>query len=340
MKRSVFAVTTAGLLLLASAAVSASAQEVSMSGAMTSSGESSQTGVMVDSSMKTSLDEMVEGTYLPVQSAPRVASVGTGSVTLEWDVVEGAAGYIVKYGPTSVALSSDDNAQYASETDEISGTGTTIEGLDPTLTYYFALVGVDLEKNESDNFSDEVSVNFSDATGMVANGLSVVDASVVDVRTMDIRFSAALSDDEIVLRIVKTSDNANIAIESVRKSELDPSVAVVSFVADLEPITSYSVTVVSATDANGNTVEDGVKGFREFTTAASIPEHVTNLNAAGPEMAMSGDTMSGETASGAAVTAEPTVLPATGTKESLIVLMALLITAAIVFGVRRLSVAK
>lgn len=352
MKRSVLSVALASALLLGTT-VSASAQE-SMSGADSASGAAvstsqsgaSQTGTVSGSGAAdaSSLDDMVEGTYLQIKSAPRIATIGTGSVTLEWDAVDGAVGYIVKYGPTSVALSADPNAQYASETDEVSGTGTTIEGLDPSLTYYFALVGVDVEKNESDMLSDETSVNFSEATGITATGLSLVDASVVDVRTMEIKFSKELSDDEIVLRIVKTSDNANVAVASAQKSQLDASTAVVSFVADLEPLTSYSVTVVSATDTEGKTVEDGVKGFREFTTAASIPEHVV-LDAAGPmDETMSGaiTAATGETATGevAPAVTEAQALPATGTKESLIVVLALLVTAVIAFAARRYSAAK
>ncbi len=134
----------------------------------------------IEAMLEASSSDMQEMDPLEVSSAPRLVSLEDGSVTLEWDAVENAAGYIVKYGTTSVANSEDEFAQYENETDETPETSTTISGLDPEMTYYFSLVAVDEAKNESDMFSDELAVNLAtiDSETLLESGesLSVVSA--------------------------------------------------------------------------------------------------------------------------------------------------------------------
>jgi len=95
---------------------------------------------------------------LEVKSAPKLVSKTSNSITLEWEKVDAAATYIVKYSKNSVATSSLPNPQYDNETDPVTTTGTTISNLESDMNYYFSVVAVDKDNNESDTYSDELKV--------------------------------------------------------------------------------------------------------------------------------------------------------------------------------------
>lgn len=92
-------------------------------------------------------------TSLEMKGAPRLIKKTSDSVTLEWDAVPSASAYIVKYSKTSVANSTDLNAQYDNETGIITATGVVItklsssnEKLAPATSYYFSVVAIDKEE--------------------------------------------------------------------------------------------------------------------------------------------------------------------------------------------------
>lgn len=71
----------------------------------------------------------------------------------------------MKYSKTSVAGSTDPNAQYDNETDQVTTTGAVItklsssnEKLSSGTAYYFSVVAIDKDGKESDTFSDELMV--------------------------------------------------------------------------------------------------------------------------------------------------------------------------------------
>ncbi len=285
-------------------------------------------------------------TSLEMKGAPRLIKKTSDSVTLEWDAVPSASAYIVKYSKTSVANSTDPNAQYDNETDQVTATGVVItklsssnEKLAPATSYYFSVVAIDKEGKESDTFSDELMVtteaagSVSAATGSVVSAtaatLAIKDLVVTDDRTLTLTFNSALSSDPVRVKITKTSDNSDIPVGAIVPDSANPNAVVVNTLSSLTAASSYTLTVLSAKDATGNTIQEGVSGLKEFTTAETL-----KTSPASPVLAAAGSD-SGSTLSGAVVPTEAATKVATGAKENVIVLAALLLSLGIVAIYRR-----
>lgn len=286
---------------------------------------------------------MTTPTSLTVKGAPRLVNKTSNSVTLEWDAIPAATAYIVKYSKTSVANSKDPTVQYDNETDQLTTTGAVItklssnnEALTPATTYYFSFVAMDKDMKESDTFSDELMV-VTDASGMVATGsttaLAIQDLVVIDANTISLAFNTALSNEPVNVKITKTSDNSNILVGAVVQDPTNPNAVKVTTLAALSPVSSYTLTVLSAKDAAGNTIQEGVSGLKEFTTpetlkaTADTAVEIPALNAAGSE--------SGVTLSGVTVDVTSATKVETGTQTNLMILAALLLSLGIVYIARR-----
>lgn len=286
---------------------------------------------------------MTTPTSLTVKGAPRLVNKTSNSVTLEWDAIPAATAYIVKYSKTSVANSKDPTVQYDNETDQLTTTGAVItklssnnEALTPATTYYFSFVAMDKDMKESDTFSDELMV-VTDASGMVATGsttaLAIQDLVVIDANTISLAFNTALSNEPVNVKITKTSDNSNILVGAVVQDPTNPNAVKVTTLAALSPVSSYTLTVLSAKDAAGNTIQEGVSGLKEFTTpetlkaTANTAVEIPALNAAGSE--------SGVTLSGVTVDVTSATKVETGTQTNLMILAALLLSLGIVYIARR-----
>jgi len=101
---------------------------------------------------------------LPSQvTGVQVNQVENGSVRVNWQEAESAEdiiiGYRVYFGTTSVQEEGD---TYDDEVVVYGGVETTIEGLLPKTTYYFAVTALDSEENASENYSAEVSLLLSE----------------------------------------------------------------------------------------------------------------------------------------------------------------------------------
>lgn len=270
-----------------------------------------------------------------MEGAPTVVGTTPTSVTLDWKKVDAAVSYIVKYSTKSVATSADPNAVYDNETSPVTETGTTVDKLTAGSTYYFAVVALDKDGNESDSLSEEVEVNLSkvsattaSATGSTAS-FALVSVTPKNTRTIVLEFSAALGTDPLQIKLQKTNNSAAVEVQSAVVDAANPTTATVTLAADLEVDSSYSLTVISAKDATGNNIPEGINAIKEFTTLASLaPATEVPLNAGAPE------TVSGATASGTAVAAA-SALPETGTKENLLMILALLSGLGIVFAFRK-----
>ncbi len=272
---------------------------------------------------------------LNVEGAPTVVGTTPTSVTLDWKKVDAAVSYIVKYSTKSVATSADPNAVYDNETSPVTETGATVDKLTAGSTYYFAVVALDKEGNESDSLSEEVEVNLSkvSATTASASGsassFALASVTPKNTRTLVLEFSAALGTDPLQIKLQKTSNSAAIEVQSAVVDSANPTTATVTLASDLEADSSYSLTVISAKDATGNNIPEGINAIKEFTTLASLaPATEVPLNAA----SASGASASGATATGVVT---PEALPNTGTKENLLMILALLSGLGIVFAFRK-----
>lgn len=271
---------------------------------------------------------------LEVKGAPRLVNKTADSVALEWDAVTGATAYIVKYSKTSVANSTDPNAQYDNETDQITTTGAVVtklsssnEKLAPATAYYFSVVAIDKDGKESDTFSDELMVTTDAATTTVATTsttatLALASVTVTDDSTLTVAFNMELGADPVTVKITKTSDNSDVAVGLVTPDATKKDTVIVSTTTALSPTTSYTLTVLSAKDVAGNSIQEGVSGLKEFSTPATMTAGI----AAGTD---TGATLSGS------VSPEVATQVATGTKENLLVLAALLLSLGIVYIYRK-----
>jgi len=262
------------------------------------------------------------------------------TVSLEWDKVTGASSYIVKYDKKSIATSKDPLAQYENETDPVTATGKVIEKLTPDTEYFFSVVSLNDKMDESDLFSNEISVK-TDANGApAASGatavttaapaaeqakgpaLAIAQVNVVDNQTLNLVFNNDLGVDPVNVKVTKLADNADIAIASVTPDVANRKQVVVKFSAMLDPTTAYSLVVLAAKDANGTNIQNGPDGQKEFATDANL--------AVAAGTTASGATGTGLTGTGAAASE----LPKTGTQENIIVLVSLLVAGALVYVYR------
>jgi len=308
MQYTKYAVTVATLTLVSLSAVASAA-----TGSVVSTGTTTVTSTGVTAGASS----------LEVKGAPRLVKKASDSVALEWDSVPTASAYIVKYSKTSVANSKDTNAQYDNETDQVTTTGAVItklsssnEKLAPATAYYFSVVAIDKDGKESDTFSDELMVT-TEAAGMTASSgatvaatttttaaLAIKDLVVSDDKTLTLSFNSSLSADPVRVKITKTSDNSDIAVATVVQEQVNLNTVTVTTLSALSPASSYTLTVLAAKDASGNTVQEGVSGLKEFTTAETLKAS-----------AIASENASGATLSGTLSTESATKV-ATGAKET------------------------
>lgn len=313
--------------------------------------------LMMSTSVFAATGDVTSTSSLEVKSAPRLIAKTSNSVTLEWEKVDAATSYIVKFSTKSVANSTEANPQYDNETDPVTTTGTTVstlsdgKPLQADTEYFFSVVAVDKDNNESDTFSDELQVKTDVAwantpaptwdapvatvTSMPApawaSSFAIKSANALDNKTLELEFSSALWATPVTVKITKTTDNSEVAVASVANDATNPAKALVKVLTVLDPSSTYSVTVLTASDASGNNIKQWVDGIKEFTTLATLPvsPDSTWLNAWGPATLGSGATMSGATATPNMEAAK------TWPKENIIVAIALLISAWLVYGFRR-----
>ncbi len=281
---------------------------------------------------------------LNVPGAPTLVSNTTTSATLSWAKVPAATSYIVKYSKTSVAeaFKAGKTAVYELETDQVTATGTTVSSLTAGSTYYFAVVALDKDNNESATNSAELSVKLvattATSTGATMTATSSFKlASVVasNAKAITLEFSSPVATTSpVTLKISKTLDSSAVAVASAVVDTLDPKKVQVSLTGKLDPTSSYSVTIISAKDITGASIQEGVNAIKEFATSANLAVAAGTLpvalNAAPTE---SGAMMSGVTMSGSL--ADSTTLPKTGTQENLLLLLAAVLSFAIVYVARK-----
>lgn len=332
-------IIAAGLLLATASAYAAEAP-VTVSAPKTTVSAAAESGSVASAS-------------LDVQGAPTIVSSTPTSITLQWNKVEAAVSYIVMYSTKSVATSADPNLVYDNETAPVSETGTTVDKLNENGTYYFAVVALDKDGNQSEAYSDELMVKLgtnsgepaaqAPANGEVAaqapaNGEATAaaqnDASFAlnsvntkDSRTLVLEFSADVGTDPVQAKLQKTQNSATV---EVIKAEVDPQNAknvILTLGSDLESESSYSLTIVSAKDSKGNNIPEGINAIKEFTTLANLPK--AEAAAETPEVSLDA------AGSGAAVSGADLTKAETGAKENVLMILALVSGLGIVFALRK-----
>ena len=261
-------------------------------------------------------------------------------MTLEWIKVGEAKSYIVKYSKSSVAeafKAGKTNAAYDMESDQITATGTTIKDLKINTTYYFAVVALDAANNESATNSEELAVTLSGGTSTSASGATASTASdfkltgvtVMDATTLTLDFSATLGLEPVTLKLVKSSNASALTIQSVTSGKM-PNQVIVKLATALDPASSYSLIVMSAKDTKGNPISQGLNAVKEFATSVNLVK-IASVTLVGSGTTLSGALTNVEASGGLNAAPE---LPATGTQETLLLVLAAIISFAIVLFVR------
>lgn len=298
---------------------------------------------------------------LAIEWSPKLVSKTDTSLTLEWSKVTAAAMYIVKYDKKSVANWDVDWYWYESE--PTVSTWTIIPGLDPLTDYYFSVVVLDSNGTESDVFSDELKVKTDDVKKTETNSwtwadvnkdswektdseFSVISWLATDNKTIVLEFNNILGSWEITVKdLTKTSNNSNIPVVSEAKVDpVNPKKAIIKVIWILDPSSTYSITVISATDDKWENIKQWIAWITEFTTLDNLPiaPELLNLSAgwaepivawSGSEAAVTDATASWSSASWA--TNVDIVAPVVWANQNLIVVMALILSLWIVYIYRR-----
>ena len=231
---------------------------------------------------------------------------------------------------------------YDMESDPVSSTGTTIKSLTGG-TYYFAVTPVAANGEEGDILSKEleVTVGSGTTTNAPAMNFALSDVKVQDDRNIILSFTRPLATGPASISVKKTTDNSTITVLSAVVSKIDPTKIEVKLDTPLSDATSYQALAKSVKGAQGETLTQGNNSFRDFTTPPSIPDSAETLaltSAPKPTTpsVMTGSVVikTGSTATGSmsgTLNSAP-VLPQTGAKETLLLIVALIIGLAIASG--------
>ncbi len=285
-----------------------------------------------------------------IPPAPKLISKTSNSVKLEWDKVDGVSKYIIKYSETSVAESKELNASYTDESDAVTQTWIEIKDLKPGTDYYFALSIMDDQNYESDMVSDEIKIATDSSTTPKTTTwwLSISNVNVINDKNLTVDFNNQLSDEPIQLKITKNSNSSDIPLTSVIKDTNNAKMANIKLSVALEISSSYTLTVITAKDINWNNIQEWINWIREFQTEDTLTpssetslgsnnntEENTSLNSASEPESSTVDNSSAESSTGANTNTEALAKTATGTKENMLIALALVLSFSIIYRYRK-----
>lgn len=206
----------------------------------------------------------------------KVDSSTENSINLSWDIIEEASFYYIYYDKKSWLTS-----WYDMQTDFVESNNIQINGLEKGDTYYFTVVSLNQNWEES-VFSNEVVVNMistspSDITISADFALDWIKVINYDKLELDFTNDLDVSVDAIrEFKIVNKNDNLdtfdvisnNINIDDNSKIELDLD-------RNLEIWGEYEVVIIAITSIDWNVIESWIDNVETF-----IVEEIIELNAA------------------------------------------------------------
>lgn len=146
----------------------------------------------------------------------QVAEIGNKSVTLKWDKVQDATGYLVMYGTKSVA----DNEEYNRPAIETANVDTyKVDNLANGVTYYFSVIASD-GSSYSQYYSDEVSAAPSAEGATAAPTITKVES--VSSISFKITFSKPMNfptDMKSAITVTRAFDETPLTLQSVTAND-------------------------------------------------------------------------------------------------------------------------
>jgi hypothetical protein len=219
----------------------------------------------------------VADTVAPVDVQNVKATAGDGSVTLSWNMATdnvAVTGYKIYYGTTSV---SEDGAKYdLGPIDAGNKITYKVTGLANGTPYFFAVTAYDDAKNESENYSAEV-------TGTPAHGAAdteapkAVKAEAVNNVTVKVTFSEAVylpaESPESAFGIKNDATSVNLEVKDAGIDATDETGKTVELTtATQEAGANYIVTAgIQVKDLADNGIVSGTSDTTLFTGSANEP---------------------------------------------------------------------
>ena len=180
------------------------------------------------------------------------------SISLSWDEVSGAAGYIVHHGSTT--------GDYNFESPNlIEDTLYTISDLENNGTYYISVTSID-ENVESSSFSDEIIATLWEEV----QGFALDSIEVIDIDIIKLNFNAPLDTSDNAIQEIKITQRWNTLNElEVRDLTLDTNNnkgLYITFASTSLPEAGneYDVTVIELQDSVGRNIESGRDAIETF----------------------------------------------------------------------------
>jgi len=261
--------------------------------------------------------------------APESKETKDTSVTLTWDALDDALGYIVSYGETSVEKSNGEVEFYDKETEDlIESNETTIDGLTANTTYYFVVTAIDKNGNET-KFSPELELKTAETGAAVAAAEPKAEAAALEIAAVEaslnnqikIKFNKALENSADAVREFKVLEKVSQIELNISKVTLEEDSMTLSLdlAGVLKTNAEYDVTVIALNAQDGTNIEAGVEGMRSFTTPWELKEKEEEAAPAvvEPEVDLN-----------AAPAAKPEAkkLPQTGAEEVVVLFLALILS--------------
>lgn len=199
--------------------------------------------------------------------APAQVSVkaqDNGQAVISWSEVSGSIFYNVYYGNKPGKQSN-----YPQQTELTEQTNQMVDGLDRTKDYYFWVVSIDEDGNES-IFSEEVLLK-KELTGQNPFVLQQI-TSTWDT-TLELQFSRGLEGGEDAQREFKIFEKSNkINTYEVLESQVQKDTTVLELTLDAPLVekTNYELVVLELNDVDGNNIQSGIDSVEYFTYTPGV----------------------------------------------------------------------
>lgn len=212
----------------------------------------------------------VSAEWFEFASAPKAEKFTSNSVSLSWEEIAWAEGYVVLYDTVSVASSNEENAFYSNETDDlIFENNTTITGLEPGITYYFAVTALDFEWNETPASPElavstiEVDVELNSAN---EEPLAPTEIKSTSAKQIEVKFNIELDENEDAVREFSILDDEENEVFIDNVELISSDTLALNLDGELKNGTTYNVVIIALQDSNLNNIEAGVDGIISFVS--------------------------------------------------------------------------
>lgn len=236
----------------------------------------------------------------------KVTSQDATSVSLSWDKLPGATGYIVYYGPKSSTWGIYDFEL----PDVVEENKATITGLTQWEKVYIAVSAIDSNYDEA-ALSKELVVTVGESktsqnqskpapTTWTTPKFALKSVSVLGEQDLQLTFSNNVEDYNTSVREFVVSEKANKAnqIDVVQSRVENKNQVILELGSPLEKNKEYEVVALSISDVNGKNIQSGVDGVATFTVSSTVPSSSQSMNAASNSSSSTSWNMSGGASAG------------------------------------------